>query len=213
VILDPDDRQRLTLVRTTDSRTALARGLAEYLRDQEIVWEGGRLMRFDNVQVAWAEPPTPATFPALVILGPTPATYEAALLTPTLVKADDGTGRYLSQTSELQQTFQVIVWATDPVQRLGLGAMVEEALDPADFMSGLRLELPFYFGARATYEKTAIQYVDSTDDARNRTRTAIFAVTGNVPQYRIDGDRTSMKPRLDLGVEDDSGSSQSDVED
>ena len=208
LVTSPTDKQKLTYTRVEDARTAVARGLREYLEQYSITWRHGRLLRFMSVREVWAEPEEPARYPAASIIGDGAAEYQDAELTPVLIKLDstngDGSDRFLKEASELMQMFTVLVWTTDPVERSGLVAMCEDALDPVEFMTGARLELPYYFNARATYEKLSVTYDDSMDDASKRWRKASIQVQANIPQLVPVGDLQIMRTRLDLSVDDPS---------
>lgn len=203
-ILQAGDVEKLTFVRTTDARTALARGLSEYLSQLRIVWEGGRQLQFQKVEVCWAEPERPAKFPSAVLAASQDASYEGSpgLGAPELVMQADGTKRYLRQVAELRQEFRLQVWATDPVERMGLTALLEDALNPAEFMTGLRLELPYYFGTRATYEALSLGYDDNSSDAQKRNRRSIITIAANIPVYRPVGELQMMKPKAVVLVSD-----------
>jgi hypothetical protein len=202
VITQADDPERLTFVRTTDARTALARGLAEYLAQVSIVWEGGRRVQFERVYVEWAEMESPEVYPAAALVAIDDAEYEDAELSPRTVQVSDGTRRYVRAVAELQQEFQLQLWTTDPEERAAMVAMVEDALSPADFMYGLRLELPFYFGARATYEPLSVLYQDDEAAAQHQWRRAIITVRGHVPQYVPVGAIELLRPKAQVYVED-----------
>lgn len=202
VITEADDPQKLTFVRTTDLRTALARGLKEYLEKLSVVWEGGRLLAFKRALITWSDPEDPAKYPSLVLVGQQDMVYEAAMLTPTLIQSDDGTKRYLRQVAEGHQEFQLIIWTTDATARMALTAAVEDAFEPTDFMSGLRLELPYYFNVRATYEKLSLFYDDTGGDVQRRWRRAVLRLNANAPQMRPVGDLQPMRIRTELDVSD-----------
>jgi hypothetical protein len=182
LITDSDDLEELTLVRTTDTRTALARGLVEYFGQLEGVAEGGRALRFVNAQLTWAEPEVSAQHPALTITGLVPGTYADASFTPRPAFSREAGA--LVEFGACEQDFLVTVWAQDVMQRMGLCTLIEDAADPVDWMSGFRLELPYYFGARATYTVKDVQYQDGALDAQRRWRIAVYSVHGSVPKYR-----------------------------
>jgi hypothetical protein len=202
LITSSDDPQELTLTRTTDTRTALARGLVEYLGLLSFVAEGGREMSFANVQVTWAEPEQPASSPALTITGMDPGSYADTDFTPTVAKVFGGQ-KALLEFGALEQEFLVTVWSTDPMQRMGLATLIEDASDPVDWMSGFRLELPFYFGARATYTVRNVQYLEGAQDSQRRWRLAVFGVRGVVPKYRPIGAPPLLIPEVALEVGQD----------
>lgn len=193
-ILEAGDKQKLSFVRHTDARTALARGLAEYISQKSITWTHGRLVSFRRVIQTWGEPEVPAEYPSGVLVSDGPAVYDDSTLSPELTEIADGTGRFIRISAELVQPFAFIVWCTDPVQRQALTALVEDALEPAEFMTGLRLELPYYFNVRATFEKLDMLYDDSPSNSIHRWRRSIFSVVGHIPQVVPVGDLK----RLDL---------------
>lgn len=188
-VLRPDVPPTITNRHETDARTALTRGLARYLAG--LVFEGGagRILAFQGrVFESYADPETQAQFPSAVVLSDQPALYDASRLTPgapvdRLPSTPEGNA--LLSTSELTLDLTLDVWATENRSRSALVAGLEHALSPTDWMYGLRLDLPFYFGARAGYELQSVQYIDSEDSATRRYRRASFVVSGRVPVYRI----------------------------
>ena len=204
-IMDADDLESLTFVRTMDARTSLARAMAEYLSLLSMQWEGGRDLKFVRTRYFWAEPEDDGKLPAAALIGREDAEYSEAYISPHLVQAADGTERYLRSHSSVFQKFDLEIWSTDPVELYGLVAMVEDALDPTEFMIGVRLELPYYFGQRATFLKTHIRYGQGGSDAQQRWRKAIFSVTGEVPQLVPVGVLKVMDPQFQLTVKDSLG--------
>lgn len=200
VITDSTDLQKYTFIRETDSRTALARGLKEYLEGQQMDIGHGRQMAFKRFLLCWGEPEIPAEYPSAVLTGIGPGEYEAAGFTPRLIRLEDdaspeGQARYVKESTTLTQQFLLEVWTTDKQQRTGLTALMEDALEPALFMSGLRLELPYYFGARATYLKSNVDYDDNAEDAHSRWRRSLISITGSVQQIVPVGDLVNLRPR------------------
>lgn len=205
LIINLGDEQKLTLVRNTDLHTALARGLKEYLAGVSVIVEGGRRLAFVRALVCWAEPEIVGKYPSLVILAQQEMAYEASSMTgatPQLVEDGGSPARYLRQRAEGHQELQVIVWATDPAARMGLAAAVEDAFEPSENQSGLTLELPYYFGVRATYEKLSVFYDDNSADTQRRDRRAIFRVNANAPQMVPVGPLPPMRIRTELDVSD-----------
>ena len=196
------DKMQLTYVRETDTRDALAEGLQQYLQGLSIDWAGGRKLRFVEVQKVWAVPEDPARYPAAAVVADDPAIYDAAEMTPVLVQVDDGTKRYLRMVAEMRQNFDLVIWATDPRERAGLVSMVQDAMNPADFMTGLRLELPQYFGQRATYEPMDVLYDDDAASAQRRWRRAIMSITANIPVLVPVGGIPTMSTQTQVHVED-----------
>lgn len=211
-ILKSNDKQVLTYTRTTDARSALARGLREYLLTRSLIWEGGRKMQLLDVFITWAAPEDPAVYPSASLVGAQDAEYEAAEMTPKLIQiVDPKDKRYIRQVSELGQRFGLVIWTQDPMQRMGLSALIEDAMEPAEFMTGLRLELPYYFNARATYEKISLNYMDDTGSAAKRWRRATFTIKANVPQFVPVGDLVPMQPRHVVQAVEGDGPFQEDA--
>lgn len=180
-VLEPDFRPQLTMRRECDVSTALARGLAEYLGQQSIEVGGRRLSV--SAYSTWAEPEQNAALPAIGV-APSSGTYERSISPLTLIEQVDHDLRLVAFT-EFEQQLNVELWASDPKERAYLGAMIEEALNPVDWMYGLRLVLPYYHGTTATYELKSCQYLDNSDDSVNRYRKALYVVEATITVYRL----------------------------
>lgn len=195
LVLDPNQEMQLTGYRETDAHTAMARGLAEYL-SQQTIEVGGRKLQLTTYST-WAEPEAQVSYPAAAI-GGEGGVYDRGF-TPNVVQTVDGKTRLMA-VSEFVQDLQIDLWATDPKERLFLAAMIEEALNPVDWMYGMRLVLPFYYGTTATFEMLGSQYTDSSDDAMAKYRRALFTVRGNMTTYRL-LNFPAATPRLDFTME------------
>lgn len=178
LVRDPNYQPELTLYRETDLHTALARGLAEYL-SQLFIEIGGRQLRLTTFST-WAEPEQNVNYPAAGV-GAGRGEYDRSFTPSVAASFNDAR---LMAFSEFAQELNVELWANDPKERAYLVAMVEEALNPVDWMYGMRLVLPHYHGTTATYELTSSQYLDNAEDALARYRKATFSVRGNVPALR-----------------------------
>lgn len=172
----------------TDARTALTRGLADYLEGAIFNAVGGRQLRFAKVFRTWAEPEDAAEYPAAVVYSTSPATYDASKFTPTpneRCQVTGSPGNYLVSHSEMILPIQLEVWTNDPVARMVIVGGMERSLSPVDWMYGLMLDLPFYYGERAIYELGTMAYQDSEEDAMRRYRKAVFTLTGQVPVVNL----------------------------
>ena len=179
VILDPSDREKLSTYREEDVRTALARGLKEYLEQLEIEWKGAPLRFAETLQV-WADNEQPSKFPSAVLVTSEALKYDRSRMSPQVIRSDSG--ETLRIMCEAVQEFRLVIWANSAPERAGLVSMVEDAMSPNTWMYGLRLELPFYFNSRATYELLGVGYEDASDSSQKRWRIATMAVTGCLPQ-------------------------------
>lgn len=178
-ITEAGDREKLSTYCEEDVRTAIARGLREYLEQLSIDWKG-RPLRFVEVMQTWADNEQPTKFPSAVLVASEQLAYDRSNLSPQVVRAASGEG--LRFVCEGVQQFRLVIWANDKVERAGLVAMVESAMTPTTWMYGLRLELPFYFNARARYEPLGVAYDDASDSAQKRWRIATMTITGVLPQ-------------------------------
>jgi len=213
VVLAADDEGTgLTAHQETDCRTALTRGLAAYVAPLSIQLPGGRALRFKQVLGEWAEPEVPSRFPSAVVYAVGSGTYDADSFTPRVNERNrlaTPDGRYLLRLAEFVIELQVAVWCTDPTERQGMVALLEQALNPTDFMYGFRLDLPHYFNARASFEMKGMEYRDSEEDAIKRRRIAVFTLEGRVPLMKIvsvpsipsSGPRFSLEVGTDVAVD------------
>ena len=179
-VIDPEYDLNLTAYRETDAHTALAKGLAEYLGQQSVDINGRKLQL--TTYTTWAEPEDTVRYPAAAI-GADMGTYSRGF-TPSYEKTTSGETRLLA-VSEFEQNLQIDLWATDPKERSYLCTMIEEALNPVEWMYGMRLILPFYHNAVGVYEMMSSQYFDTSDDAMAKYRRALFTVRATLTTYRL----------------------------
>lgn len=186
LVADPGARPVLTDNRETDTRTALLRGLAEYI---EIVSADRGLGL--KVTQGWADPEEQASYPNAQVTTYGKGSYDAKSLTPQTRLPEDRriepgpTGTYISDAAEFTQTLQVIVYATDQNQRVNLIAELEQAFSPVLHMYGFKLALPHYHGQFAVYEMLDVEYQDDDTAALTRIRKAVFTLTGQLALSRM----------------------------
>jgi len=199
----PGDLESLTDRRDTDCRTAITRGLAEYLRQMEGVATGGRLIRFAKVLEAFAEPEVPAAYPAAVVYASQPGAYAPeAGFTPATIELPSGLT--MRKISEFVQPLDLEVWCTDPRERMAFVAVLEDWLNPSEHQTGLLLELPHYHNARTLIEVQNMTYFDSGEDNQRRWRKAAFSLTATIPQYVSLGKRLPrLTPRIGTSIDTD----------
>lgn len=191
---------RFTANVEVDARTALTRGLAEYIEQLSFTAAGGRALRFKRVLDGYAEPEQLVSYPSCIVMTTGAAQYEARSFTPTMdysCRLPPPDGRYLVVSSDYVQDLTVQLWATDPAERQGFVQMLELALNPVLYRYGFVLELPFYFNQRAVYELKDLSYEDSEDDSVKRYRKASFTLKGTVPLTRLVS-APDAKPAFDL---------------
>lgn len=193
------ERVALTDRRETDCRTALTRGLKEYLEqcsalviDADETGTHGREVRFQKVLGGWADPEVPAVVPSACVLALDEGSYDASRLTPKVFDLESGLS--LQESSEFTQRLAIEVWAKDPIERMALVAMLEDALDPVEWMTGFKLVLPHYHATTALYLKQSSVYLDNEQNAQRNHRRAVIMLTASMVQYR----RLGVVPRMDV---------------
>ncbi len=182
--------------RETDCRTALTRGIQEYIAPLEINWAGGRAAKFKKVFHTWAEPEDLAEYPSAAVYAVDQGTYDESEFTPQTTALPNEPGMFIRTVSEFSQLVSVEIWTTDPVERMALVAMLEDAFDPVEHQSGFVLELPHYYGMRATFELMAMAYLDDAQSAQKRWRRALFVLRGTVPRVVPAGKLPLALPRF-----------------
>jgi hypothetical protein len=156
-----------------DCRTALARGLAEYLSTAAVNF-GQRDLTFVSWVIQWGAANEPAKLPALCVVGSQDMQTEDPNFVPIVHHLGDGV--CLRETDSVSQDFDVMLWTTDPVSRMGLTAAVEDMLSPTDWMSGFRLKLPYYFGMEAAYLCGSMRHDDASETVASSRYVATFSV-------------------------------------
>jgi hypothetical protein len=193
----PGDVGIITSRRETDVRTALTRGVAEYLRQLSIDWVGGRQHRFKQVLETWSEPENESKFPSACVYSEGEGTYDTSNLTPQTY--DLGDSLQLRKISELKLRVAVEFVATDPPERMAIMSMLEDAFDPCDWRSGFVLELPHYHNVRASFEKLDNKYEDGPVVAQRRIRVGRVTLDAICPQMRFVGIVPKPDFRIDAG--------------
>lgn len=189
LIVDPTEKQRYTINKETDARTALTRGLKEYLLQLQVNMEG-RIIQFDQVFDTYPDFEDGARYPAALVHSMDEGVYDASKLTVTpntktrMPSPDEDL--YLVSPAEYVLMIKIEMWATDAVERAALCAMLEDAMSPVLYIgSGVRLELPHYHSTRAEYEMVSHTYTDGDAEAMRRFRVATMNVRGRVPVIRV----------------------------
>lgn len=189
-----------TARKDTDTRTALTRGLAEYIEGVTIEQDDGRKLRFQQVFSSWAEPENIAEYPSAVVYTTGLGTYDSKSFTPVVnescrIPAPDG--RLLVVPAEFVIDITVEVWATDPVERASLVTALEDTFNPFASTYGFTLQLPHYHNVRATFEPMQMGYMDSEVEAVQRIRKAVFMLNARIPLVKLES-FPGAKPRADV---------------
>ena len=215
LIISPGEgRPTYTATRETDAVTAVKRGLREYLEQVYLDVLGVRV-QFARVLEVWAETDEIAVYPAAVIHARDEAEYDASGLTPALnvtpVVARPGDPAehrtYLVKYSEVRVPLVVELHTTSPEERVGCSMLLEDALNPVDWMYGFRLQLPHYYNQIAVYEPVRAQQLDSEDSARRRWRPGSVLLTASVSLVRARS-LPGLRPQVSIEVTDPTGEAE-----
>lgn len=199
-VLRPDEAQVLTWDHESDVRTALIRGLSEYLEQLEVTFKGRRPAAFKRVVQTFTDLETKVEFPGAVVYALGTGTYDATHLAAKTFYLEDGTRRALRQTSEYAVSLSVDFFANDKLEREALMSMLEDAFDPVDWMSGVRITLPSYHSARATYERISNSTEETSVDAQRRIWKGSMTIAASAPLLRRVGVIPVMRPRFEVEV-------------
>lgn len=189
LITQPGQPHRFNVQQEADARTALCRGVKEYIEQLSFDMLS-RTVAFKQVFQTWADSEDEADYPSAAVNGSAMGRYDdtpkfqAELPNPS--EKIPGTRDFIISACEYVLDITLSVWATDNTERSALVAMLEQALNPVDWQYGFTLELPFYFNQRATYELKEGGYVDTEEDALRRRRLAKFTIRGSVPVTRVE---------------------------
>lgn len=178
---------RLSLSQETDTRTAIVRGLCEYLEDMEFSYFGEREFRLKKAFENWAEFEANAEYPCVFVGDQGDGEYDSSKLTPSveMTDMDSPNGLYLVNYGEYSQVLTIQLWATDPVERMALMAMMESQLNPLEWKYGVSVVLPHYFNAVCTFELRYCKYDESREQSMQRYRIGLMSVEARVPLLRL----------------------------
>jgi len=175
-----------TIREETDSVWAMRRGLREYLAQAQKVI-AGQVVQFIEVFEEWATTEDVSIrYPsAAVLLADGLSTFDASDFSPRIHPDDKlPDGRYVVKTAEVSTDFIIEIHCSEPGDRVGVAMLMEETLNPVDFMYGFVLELPFYFGQRALFQTASFTATDTEASARHGVRPLLYRVSGSISVVR-----------------------------
>lgn len=199
---------KLTGVRLCDAVTALKRGLKEYLEQVFLDVDGERI-RFMQVHDVWGDTDQVAQYPSAVVMASEEAVYDYSSFTPVLdptklIEVANGsepanTRSYLVKYSEVTVRLALEIHCSSPAERVSVQMMLEDALNPVDWMFGFKLDLPHYYNQRAVFEPMTTQNMDSDENARRRWRPGTIFLGGQISLFRVRS-LPSFQPKLAIAV-------------
>jgi len=199
--------ERGTPVRATPNRECSAsrapcRALAEYIETLTIPTPGGAHTKFVVVRDLKAEPEDLAEYPGACVFHegePQYGTEEGGLQPIYDPTGDLQDGTQLFLVGELKVDLQVHVWTNEIEHREGVLMMLEDAMNPVEWMSGFFLEMPHYHNLRASFQLMSMAYEDVDSDTQRRYRKCTLRVQAICPYARIFG-LPRLRPRGDVEV-------------
>ena len=208
LVLKPTVKQVLTLNCETDAKTAIGRGIKEFLSQLSTVTPRGRELRFLKAFDTYAEAEDAAMFPSVIVDVSEEAKYDPHSFTPGLSEGAPtvlGENVYLLSTVTLVQPVSIGIWTDDPIARMKLTAMLEDAFAPVDWRFGVRLMLPHYHGVHMDVSPKAISYEDTQEQATKRHRNAMMRCEAEIPVLRVTT-KPAAQPKFVLKTLSDGGS-------
>lgn len=197
-----------TVDHEVDARTALMRGMCEYLRTLSVLEPGGKVVKFATVVEGQSEPEASAAYPWCCVMAPEEAPYRGGMAprpkSEDRISAPDRGGQevYAVATSSFDTTLHLVFWC-EKGDRTALMRMLEADLQCPDQLRqrqyGVTVELPFYMGRRANYAPVSSQYVDSSGDARQARFGGVMKVSASISVARI-VERPRARPLLSTSV-------------
>lgn len=204
----PDGTVVQTVAHETDARTALMRGMVEYLRTLTVAEPGGRELRFETVVEGQAVPDESTKFPWCCVSAPEESRYSGGMVprvtSDNRIPAPEKGDRevYAVPTANFDTTLS-LTFVCEKEERIHLMRMLEADLQFPDRLRqgkyGVTVELPFYMGMRADYAPVSSQYVDSSGDARQARFGGVMKVSASLKVARI-VERPRAKPMLSTSV-------------
>lgn len=201
LVLNRDVRPVLTANRECSSIRAPVVALADYLQTLRCPVGDGKHVSFETVKAYRAEPEDEAEYPAACVFPEGEASYSED---ENLQQYADESLRVsessvLLMASEVLQTLQVHVWTNEEAHRDQLLMMVEDAMDPVEWMGGFLLEMPHYHGGRALYASKQMTIEDNDGDNLRRFRKLAWRVQVRSPRYRLH-EMAKINPLVSLEV-------------
>lgn len=185
LVLFRDTPTAFTTRQETDARTALTRGLAEYVATLQHDAVGGRNVAFKQVIAEYADAEDLAVYPSACAYATGDQTYDAGGFKPQVVIPGWPNNLRLVHVDNLDMEVRLTIYATDKEERVALMIALEAAFHPVEWMSGFRLDLPHYFNARADFLALRAGYEDDATQVMQRWRKATIILAGRVAVGRV----------------------------
>jgi hypothetical protein len=201
LILKANQPQVLTPRVEGDVRTCIARGLRDYVQSLSVVGLPGKTFKLKYVILQWAEAEVEAKYPSGVVTTGS-VVFDDSRMTPALSRTKVSDDLWVGFTAEATLDLRLIIHSTELQERSALAKMIEDGLNPTDWMYGVRLMLPYYHGVYADYSLESADFEDNAQDAQSRARRSVFNVSARAPVVRMYSRTQALPPRFALTVTD-----------
>ncbi len=204
LVADPETKPTYTASQETDARTALTRGLAEYL-GQNLTFTllpSGRHVFLEKTFAEYADPEDDAVYPSACVWSDGEQVYDPSGFTPRVLgdaRLPAPDGRWLVHVSNVVVPVRVDIYCSDKEERMALMAAAERILFPLDDHNGFILQLPHYFGLRGSYTLTRASYIDDEEASLRRFRRATISLDARVAVVRL-GNVPIARPKFQAAV-------------
>lgn len=194
LIEEPGVRPQFSLKRECSASRAPVRALADYLTTVRFGSNTGTIDKFRFVRDGKADPEDLAKYPAACVYVEGEVKYgaEDGSLEPVYTEDLKDNHAKLFLAGEVQSTLLIHSWTNEDEHRETVLSALEDALSPVEWMSGFQLDMPHYYGCRASYQLMSMTFEDQMDDLQRRYRKCSALVMCRSPYARV----FSLKPIL-----------------
>lgn len=156
--------------------------LAEYLASVEFPIDGQKHTKFAIVKAMKADPEDLASYPAIGVYPDGEIQYggEDGQLDKQVCHDEEGQFTLLL-AGDIRTDLAVHLWANDEAIREQGLTCLEDALSPLEWMQGFMLDMPHYYGQRASYQLLTVAYEDVQGDNERRYKKALARVRVTCP--------------------------------
>lgn len=185
LVWDPSFPEKLTMRYDTDCRSSMALALRDYFLGLHTNIKGRRL-GFKQGYEHWADPEDESEFPSFCVYTEVEGLYDNSNFTPRGWKRIEGTDESWGLVcTDFSQQYMIDVWCSGIEERIAITKMMEDAFFPVDWMFGFRLEMPYFYNNRATFEPMGVNYIDNEGGAKTRIRKVQFRIMGLTTMIKV----------------------------
>lgn len=192
LIVETSDKQRYFAHRECDTLTAVIRGLREYLEQVAIECGSGYESVFKAVHESAAYTEDRNDYPGATVSPAAEAEYYGSAMNAQIDRtkvcedvpatSPGITRAFLSSATDLRASLSFDMASTTLEERAAVVAAVQNAMEPVTWTYGIRLELPHYHHARASYTPMGITF---SQDPQKGLWLATMRVQARCPVIKV----------------------------